>query len=433
MVRRLCALLACTILVCTGSLGSVPAGAAGAEKAYAPYKGTVGYQLAPDAPFQQVFGRTDLPDNAYAVTRESSLATLALPDSSEIAIGERTIVQVGAFNSATTGRDNTVTLNNGALRFKIVHPAGTASNYTFKTSTSQIAVRGTEAYLIEGPNGTQMICVDCAPGDVTVTVAGQGVPLLTGQTITITPHPPGSPTFVVTTIDKSYNPAVEQFLLLLGKRDIAFAPEGAAGTDPTGYLLAAGHVAAIGILPIIVEAGVIGALVSSTTKSNTSTPTPTPTPIPTPTGTPTLTPYSPLVISPSELSFNGVGGAAQTFSVTQSGPGGAISIGQPTCYGDGAAATDTPNTLTITPAGGAQTVSVSAVTAPTSATPPTHACQIIVSGGAGTQATVYLDITSTVIGVKGKRGASTEPAAAPTPTPFTAPLPPSPPGARPPH
>ncbi len=110
-------------------------------------KGIVGYEPEPNAPFKAIFGRLDLPDNAVAVTQAGAQAVLRLADSSEIDIGEKTSVQVGAFNAVSSGRQNEIVLNGGSLHFNIRHPAGGQSNYKFTTATSQIAVRGTEGLL----------------------------------------------------------------------------------------------------------------------------------------------------------------------------------------------------------------------------------------------------------------------------------------------
>jgi hypothetical protein len=431
MVRRLRAAFVCALVLAAGGGLYLVAGAQGAEKVLAPFKGTVGYQPSATAPVERIFGRKTVADDAYAVTQEASLATLTLPDSSQVAIGERTTVQVGAFNTAAAGPGSTLTLNHGALRFAVVHPAGVRSNYTFKTGTSQIAVRGTTGYLIVGDNGTQLICVDCAPGDVTILVNGQTVGLLTGQTITILGTPPGPVTFTITQIDQSYNPSVLQFLLLIGHPDVAYPPGGSGGSDPTGYLPGGGSRVGSPYVPIAVFGAVIGAILSNT-GGNSASPspspqplvTPTPTPTPTPTGTGTPIPYGTLTVSTNDLSFNGVGGAPQTFTVAQSGPGGSITIGAPACNGDGASATDSPGSVPITAVATPQTISVNAVAAPTTSPPPTHACSITVTGGNGQTAIVNVDITSTSVGVHGTR--RTDPAP-PTPAPTP------PPGGHPPH
>ncbi len=79
--------------------------------------------------FKPIFGRLDLPDDAYAVTKPNGSAVLRLKDSSEIDIGENTKVQVGAFNPVESGNQNTIVLNGGALHFNIRHPQGGQSNH----------------------------------------------------------------------------------------------------------------------------------------------------------------------------------------------------------------------------------------------------------------------------------------------------------------
>ena len=128
-----------------------------------------------------VFGKIDLADNAVAVTLAQSRAQLILPDSSSIDIGATTRVRLGAFNAIDTGNPNVVVLELGALHFNIRHPAGGRANYRFQTPTSQIGVRGTEGYIVTGPSGTDFYCVDCAAGDVTVTVGTHSYALKTGE------------------------------------------------------------------------------------------------------------------------------------------------------------------------------------------------------------------------------------------------------------
>ena len=430
MARRLRAVIACAlVLMVAGTLRYV-ASAQAPNKELAPFKGTVGVQASDNAPFTRVFGRTVVPDDAYAVTQAASLGTLTLPDSSQVAIGERTAVRVGAFNNAAAGPGSTLTLNHGALRFAIVHPAGTRSNYTFQTQTSQIAVRGTTGYLIVGDEGTQLICVDCAPGDVTITIGTRVVTLLTGYTITII-GPPGLATFTITANDTSYNPSIAQFLLLLSHPD--FAGTG-AGSDPTGYYVTGGTQTGLAgwVVPVVVGGAIAGAVIANNNVAATPTPSPTPTAAgsgtPSPTPTPTQVPYSQLMVSTNTLTFTTVGGPAQTFTVQQTGPGGSITIGSPNCDDNGAAAMDSPLSVPITPTSTAATISVTAQAAPTSSPPPAVACTILITGGNGQTATVNVDITSTSIGVHGLR--PTSPPAPPTSGP---PTPPPPPSGRPPH
>jgi hypothetical protein len=104
-----------------------------------------------------------------------------LEDSSQVALGPNTSVLFGRLNAA--GNGSTIVLDGGAMRFDVKHPAGAASNYTFRTATSQIAVRGTMGLYSRDANGDTISCLQCDPGDVTVTAGGKVYPLTTGQTL----------------------------------------------------------------------------------------------------------------------------------------------------------------------------------------------------------------------------------------------------------
>src|ERR1700730_6479068 len=157
-----------------------------------------------------------------------------------------------------TTQTNQITVNHGALKFAIHHPQGVRSNYTFSTPTSQIAVRGTEAYLVVGPKGTQVVCMDCAPGDVTVTINGEPVSLQTGQTITVSSTTPATYTVEKTV---AFNPALLQFL--------EKPPVSPIAADPTGYALSIGNAAVGGLtLPLVVGGAVVGAIAVSGSHPN---------------------------------------------------------------------------------------------------------------------------------------------------------------------
>jgi hypothetical protein len=211
------------------------------DKQLARVKGVVGYQANATSDFKPIFGRLDLPDDAYAVTKPNASAVLRLKDSSEIDIGENTRVQVGAFTGAETGNANTINLQGGALHFNIRHPQGGQSNYKFVTATSQIAVRGTEGFLVAGANGTQVVCVSCAAGDVSVQVGQQTVSIVSNQTLTVLGTNPLSATTSITTNPTVNNPAVNQF----NNNSNPFTTN-ATGTqlDPTGSLSGSGTGAA---------------------------------------------------------------------------------------------------------------------------------------------------------------------------------------------
>jgi hypothetical protein len=249
------------------------------DKQLARVKGLVGYQVGDAGQFKAIFGRLDLPDDAYAVTKPNGQAVLRLKDSSEIDIGENTKVQVGAFNAVSSGQQNTIALNNGALHFNIRHPEGGQSNYKFVTATSQIAVRGTEGFLIAGASGTQVVCVSCAVGDVTVQVGQQTVSVVTGQTLTVIGTSPLNAVSSVSTNTAVNNPAVNQFNQ--GNNPFTSNPTGDT-VDPTNSLsgtggasvgsgIAGGTVAAVGGV-----AGVAGGIAASQSKGTSPNTTPTP-------------------------------------------------------------------------------------------------------------------------------------------------------------
>jgi hypothetical protein len=239
LVRRLGAGALCFIAILTLVCARVSSDTG--DKQLARVKGIVGYQESGGSEFKPIFGRLDLPDDAFAVTKPNASAVLRLADSSEIDIGENTKVQVGAFNPAQSGNLNTIVLDGGALHFNIRHPQGGQSNYRFVTATSQIAVRGTEGFLIAGANGTQVVCVSCAAGDVSVQVGQQTISVVSNQTLTVLGSNPLTATTSITANPTVNNPAVNQF----NSNQSPFNPNPATGgADPTGSLSGAGTGAA---------------------------------------------------------------------------------------------------------------------------------------------------------------------------------------------
>jgi hypothetical protein len=175
VIRRAVLAALATLAVCA------PSGAAGIDKQLARVAGTVQYQAGSDTALHVIVGRIDLADEATAVTLAQSRAQVTLPDSSSIDIGATTRVRLGAFNAVDTGNPNVIVLEVGALHFTIRHPAGGRANYRFQTPTSQIAVRGSDGYIVTGPSGTDFYCVECKSGDVTVTVGATSYALATGE------------------------------------------------------------------------------------------------------------------------------------------------------------------------------------------------------------------------------------------------------------
>jgi hypothetical protein len=177
---------------------------------------------------RKLLGEILLEDDAYISTDVRAAARLQLPDSSIVLIGDRTTALVGAFHAAAHG-ENVITLNRGAVRFAVSHAAGQRSNYRFITPTAQIAVRGTVGYVVSGPRGVQLYCVDCAPGDVTLTTANETYTIQSGQSINALAVGKAQTVTIVPNASIN-NPAIDQFLS-------GFSPFGrpaAEGSDITG-------------------------------------------------------------------------------------------------------------------------------------------------------------------------------------------------------
>jgi len=221
--------VACAGMVCAIA---APLNAANdGDKQLARVAGTVQFQTAVDGAYHPLVGRIDLRDDATAVTLAQSRAQVTLLDSSTIDIGATTRVRLGAFNAVDSGKPNVVVLELGALHFTVRHPAGGRANYRFQTPTSQIAVRGTDGYIVTGPTGTDFYCVDCKPGDVTVTVGAKSYPLGTGDQAIIVGSTPESAKVEVVA-KPCANPAA--IALSDGKLGAAIPPE--QRIDTTGAL-----------------------------------------------------------------------------------------------------------------------------------------------------------------------------------------------------
>jgi hypothetical protein len=218
------------LLPLAGAAALAVAYAAAADQAneLARVRGEVTYAVpATAATTHPLEGRIDLTEDARAITGFRAAARLTLPDSSIVEIGDKTDVRLDAFRGSSAAHG--IALQHGALRFTIRHPAGAASTYVFKTPTSQIAVRGTLAYLVSGPNGDQLYCVDCAPGDVTAKAASDTYRVESGQTLNV--RRIGGRAFDAGIVANASvnNPAIDQFLH-------GFSPFGrpaTEGSDPT--------------------------------------------------------------------------------------------------------------------------------------------------------------------------------------------------------
>ena len=177
---RLALALGAAIAACAPSL------AGGADTQLARVKGSVGYAEDSASPLQPIVTSLVLPDNALAVTQSSSAALVTMPDSSEITVGERAKVKIGAFKSAVAGPGSTILIDHGAVQFSIKHPAGGKSNYVFTTNTSQVAIRGTDGY-ISSDSHEDVVSVTHAgsANDVEVKAGGKTYHVAAGKTLRI--------------------------------------------------------------------------------------------------------------------------------------------------------------------------------------------------------------------------------------------------------
>jgi len=161
-----------------------PAGAA-TDKFFTHVRGTTGVAVSKDGALTPVTGQIAVEDDQFAVTRDESNGLLTFPDSSEIALGPNTSVQVGGFSVAKGESGAKVTLVQGTMRFNVRRAQGAHSNYTFVTPTSAISVRGTIALVSAALNGDTIACLACAAGDVNVVVGAHSFALLTGQALSV--------------------------------------------------------------------------------------------------------------------------------------------------------------------------------------------------------------------------------------------------------
>ena len=226
--RRIGSIAMLGVLVVNGALPSATSASSGKELERV--RGTVGYRASEGAPLRTVTGRLDLADDGWVVTETSAAALLRLEGSSEIELGEKTAVQVGALGTARSGGPNTIVVDRGALHMTI-HAARVGSSYVFQTGTSQIAVREADAYVVAGPRGTQVFCAACAPGDLTIRTGTHVTTIVTGEAATILGASPAGAAIRVGANAAVHNPAVDQFA---ASRSALAANAAVVAADPTG-------------------------------------------------------------------------------------------------------------------------------------------------------------------------------------------------------
>jgi hypothetical protein len=120
---------------------------------------------------------------------------VTLPDSSRVLMASDTRVQMVRFDQADIAHAQFV-VDHGKVRFQVEHPTGTQSDYTFKTPSANIAVRGTEGDIGVDDNGLTVNVYNSnttntsnnapAPVEVTLTTgknAGKVLQIFPGQSL----------------------------------------------------------------------------------------------------------------------------------------------------------------------------------------------------------------------------------------------------------
>ncbi|HEY0613027.1 MAG TPA: FecR family protein, partial [Candidatus Elarobacter sp.] len=117
--------------------------AAGNDKTLTNVRGSVTYERGgKESPLVSA-ASIALATEDWAVTGGGSQARVLLPDSSRVLIASDTRVQMARFEQADIAHAQFI-LDHGRVRFQVEHPQGARADYTFKTTTANIAVRGTE-------------------------------------------------------------------------------------------------------------------------------------------------------------------------------------------------------------------------------------------------------------------------------------------------
>ncbi len=172
-------------LVLCFSASCVLAARGGDDKQLQNMKGSVSYQTRSAVPKPLGLNSTVvLTSDDYAITGAASLAGVNLPDSSRVLLGAQSKIQLGFFNQAETTTANFIVYN-GKVRFIVQHPQGAKANYTFKTPTASVAVRGTEGDIESDGNSLRVNVYEvCDPNEpVIVTVKNQTYQLVAGQSL----------------------------------------------------------------------------------------------------------------------------------------------------------------------------------------------------------------------------------------------------------
>ncbi len=219
--------------------------------------------------------RTALADSDYAATGADSLATITLPDSSQVVMASNSSVQMTSFAMTDIAHARFVVV--GKVRFKVNHPQGAKADYQFQTTTGQIAVRGTEGDIFSGPQGLQVnvyaVSNPALPVQVTL-VNGQVFTLAAGQSLVATAAA-GAITASVTSVSQSLFTPFSQLGAPLNASSMGIATTTAAASTAAVTTAAA---AAVGTAAAVTT-------IANSNKGSTPAPTNSPTPSPAPSTT----------------------------------------------------------------------------------------------------------------------------------------------------
>jgi hypothetical protein len=215
-------------------------------------------------------GRTGLNDADWATTGANSQATITLPDSSQVLIGQNSSVQMTSFTAGDVAAAR-FTISVGKVRFKVNHPQGAKADYKFQTTTGQIAVRGTEGDIFLNSNGGLQVNVyavsnPALPVQVTL-VNGQVFTLAAGQSL-VAGAVAGAVTASVTGVSQGLYQPFSEFPAPANAGSLGIAGATGATTAAATTAVAAGAATAAAAVAV-----------ASSTK-----------PTPAPTATPTLAP-----------------------------------------------------------------------------------------------------------------------------------------------
>ena len=163
--------------------------AADTDKTLTNVKGSVSYERSGKQKPLVAAASIALATQDWATTGDASQARVVLPDSSRVLIASATRVQMARFDQSDVAHAQFI-VDHGRLRFQVEHPQGARADYTFKTTTANIAVRGTEGDIaVDGDDLTINVYntqAKDAPVEVTFTAGdqpGKVIKLYAGQSL----------------------------------------------------------------------------------------------------------------------------------------------------------------------------------------------------------------------------------------------------------